>query len=146
MHFGRILNLTELEAWDIFLDNRTYRMIIIDEKRASTPADFSQEDHVLSDEMKSNIIKAEVYSEEKVLDDHIYHLDQLAKSFTDHLAHAHCHVRMNFSVGDIECALNDHIKRKIGCSCEEIPMERFFYLNQDLDSNERSADCSKNFY
>jgi hypothetical protein len=72
------------------LDDRTYRMILIDEKRASIPDDFSQEDSLLSDEMRSNIIKAEVYSEEKVLDDHIYHLDQLAKSFTDHLALAHC--------------------------------------------------------
>jgi hypothetical protein len=135
MHFNRVLNLTELEAWDIFLDDKTYRMIIIDEKRPSTPDDFSQEDSLPSDEMRSNIIKAEVYSEEKVLDDHIYPLDQLAKSFTDHLALAHCHVRVNFYVADIESALNDHIKRKMGCSYDEIPMERFFYLNQNPDPN-----------
>jgi hypothetical protein len=42
---------------------------------------------------------------------------------------------MNFSVADIECALNDHVKRKTGCSFEEIPMERYYYLNQVLDSN-----------
>jgi hypothetical protein len=131
MHFERILNLTELEAWDIFLDDRTYRMILIDEKRASIPDDFSQEDKLLSSEMRSNIIKAEIYSEEKVLDDDIYFLEQLAKSFTDHLALAHCHVRVNFSAADIEYALNDHVKSKIGCTYDDIHMERFFYLNQN---------------
>ncbi|SIB51744.1 Uncharacterised protein [Mycobacteroides abscessus subsp. abscessus] len=32
MHFDRILNSTELEAWDIFLDDKTYRMISLMKK------------------------------------------------------------------------------------------------------------------
>jgi hypothetical protein len=133
MYFDRVLNLKELEAWDIVIENKTYRMILIDEKRQSTRKDFSEEINVLDDdEMRANIIKVEVYSEEKVLDNHILQLDQLSKSFTNHLALAHCHVRVTFSIADIDEALARHVKRKYSSNLEEIPLEKYFYLNQDL--------------
>ncbi|MGF9975920.1 hypothetical protein [Viridibacillus arvi] len=126
------MRFNELEVWDITFDNDIYRMILFDENRPTTVADFSSLQPVFEeDENRSNLITVKVFSESEIKDEHIEQLDDFSKQLTDHIALAHCHVVISFDTQEIESALASFLKEKLGVDYDNIPLEKLKHLNQN---------------
>jgi len=127
-NFNRVLRLNSAEVWDVTVDFDVYRVIIMDEKRPSTLEDFFP-DVVCEEDMRENIIKIHIYSEEKIKTAHIQILDYFSKSLTNHLALAHTVVRLYFHVANVDEALREFLKSTY--QIDQIPWENHINFNQD---------------
>lgn len=129
--FQRVLRFKELEVWDMTLDKDIYRIILVDENRATTQQDYPSPYPDIEEDFRENLITVRVFSKNNIKDEHIEPLDQFAKQLTDHLALARCHVFVSFETQDIDNALNNTLKEKLSFEYGNIPLEKFINLNQD---------------
>lgn len=131
MYFTRILRFTDLEVWDITMNDMMYRMFISDENRPSTENDLNVVGTVEREDLRSNLVKVCIYSLSPVKEEHIEILDQFAKQLTDHIALAHCDVVLNFFTQSIDEAFQQIVQEKSNIDVAEIPLERLWHLNQN---------------
>lgn len=128
----RIIRLKDLEAWDIKINDKECRIIIVDEHRPSTNEDFQWLNNGIGEDKRENHITVHVYSlddldeiEEKML----YHI---AEHLTDHVALAHCNVTVLFKKeNDYENALNGLLKDKGYQEFNSMLLSKFFNFSQD---------------
>lgn len=130
-YFERKLRFKDLEIWDIVLDERIYRIAIIDEKRAPTLMDLDIPFSAISEELRRNIINVKIYSEETVKEEHIEKLDEFAKQLTDHVALAHCDIVIKFFTGNTDESIKQLLKEKYNIVYDDIPLKKLWHLNQD---------------
>ena len=132
-YFERKLRLTDLEVWDARLENSIYRFIVLDENRPPKMDDLYLPDgmELEEDELRKNLITVKVYSTNPVKDEHIEVLDEFAKSITEHVAMAHCHVVTSFYESPLDAALNQVLLEKFGHEESEIPLQNLWHFNQD---------------
>ncbi|UXJ67029.1 hypothetical protein [Lysinibacillus fusiformis] len=121
-YFERKLRFKDMEIWDIRLGKDIYRMLIVDENRASEIKDLNLPPNarVFEEDIRENLITVKVYSEKQVKKEHIELINQFAKHLTDHVALAHCNIHLTFYTGKT----NDDI-------FEKIPLQQLLHFNQD---------------
>ncbi|MEK5645353.1 hypothetical protein BK138_26755 [Paenibacillus rhizosphaerae] len=128
----RILRLKDLEAWDVAMNGKDCRIIIVDEGRPSRDEDFPWLKDGIGEDKRENHITAHVFSStslEKSEERMLYHI---AEHLTDHAALAHCHVTVLFQQeDDYDLALSRLLQAKGYPECHSMPLSKFFRFSQD---------------
>jgi len=130
--FQRVIRLKNIEAWDVTNADQTCRIVIADERRPSTDADFPWLEEGLGEEKRKNHITIYVFHAKELLQSEITILYQVAEHLTDHVALAHCHVTVLFQKEAEYDAALDRILASKGYSGSDVTaLEKFFYFSQD---------------
>ncbi|OZB94231.1 hypothetical protein [Paenibacillus sp. XY044] len=128
----RILRLKDLEAWDITMNDKDCRVIIVDEGRPSRDEDFPWLKDGIGEDRRENHITAHVYSSGSLEESEEKMLYHIAEHLTDHVALAHCHVTVLFKQeNDYDHALGRLLQAKGYSEYHSIPLSKFFRFSQD---------------
>ncbi|OWA33492.1 hypothetical protein B9G55_22815 [Saccharibacillus sp. O16] len=130
--FQRILRLKDIEVWDIKIQNKACRMVIVDEHRPSVDSDFPWLRAGIGEEKRKNHITIYIFTLEDLEDHEQTVLYNIAEHLTDHVALAHCNVTVLFEkVQNHEVALDPILQSKGYPGYDSIQLEHFFYFSQD---------------
>jgi len=130
--FQRVIRLKNVEAWDVTVTDQTCRIVIVDERRPSTDADFPWLEDGIGEEKRNNHISIYIFHSKELLTSEKTILYQVAEHLTDHVALAHCNVTVLFQLEAEYDGVLDRILTSKGYSSSDITaLEKFFYFSQD---------------
>ncbi|MBO2945988.1 hypothetical protein JJQ72_18575 [Paenibacillus sp. F411] len=127
----RIIRLKNLEAWDITVNSKSCRIIIIDKNRPSEDSDYPWILNGIGEDRRKNHITVNVIAMSKLSNDEENLLYQVSEHLIEHVALAHCNVSVLFKVKDPEQSLDEFLAENVNLNYREIPFDKFIHFSQD---------------
>lgn len=130
----RIIRMSKLEAWDININSKSCRVILVDENRPSIDDDFPWLPNGLGEDKedrRENHITAHVVSISELNEDEEKVLYNISEHLVEHVALAYCNVSVFFKTQDLDQALDELLLKNTNSDFNGIPLKRFINFSQD---------------
>lgn len=132
-YFEQKLRLTDIEVWQVRVDQQRYVLILLDENRPATLTVFDIPGLIYEeDDRRANVVTATYYSKHMINEEHRVKLAEFAGMVTDHLALAHCEVIIKLVQEDHKEALEQIMNDSRVGRCIKLGKRRLYewLLNQ----------------